>query len=817
MSCKVPLEKLRYRCKPAVFRCADSRGAKPLQTILGQKRALKALDFGLRIRNKGFNIYVSGLAGSGRKTALRRYLKDLAKDQPTPPDWCYVNNFKDPYRPNAISMPAGMAREFSHDVDEFVKAARKGVVKVFESVEYANRRSNTSKKFQEQRDELFNRINEEARRNDLLIQATPMGLLAIPVMDNRPMNEDEFRALDKKTQMSFSRRQARLQEKIKKAGRQLAVLEKKTAEMIAKLDQDVASYTLENLMEDLTEKYSDQPGIISHLRTMQKDMVENIAMFRGEDLKKEGQAEAAFVVDGELKFRKYKINVIVDNSELKGAPIIIEMNPTYNSLFGRIEKEAQFGALLTDFTMVRAGSLHHANGGYLILPAEDVLINIFSWDSLKRAIRNRDIRIEEAYERLGFMVTRSIMPGPIPWDIKVILIGTPYLYYRLFELDDDFKDLFKVKADFDNVMELNDMNIRSYASFLCNLCEVENLTHFDSKAIAKVVEHSCRLASDQEKLSTRFGEIANVIREASFYASQEDAGLVQARHVHQAVEEHFLRSNLLMEKTREMIAQGVIKIDVHGEKTGQLNGLSVIDLGDIMFGRPSKITSSIEPGHDGLIDIEREAKLGGPIHTKGVLILSGYIAHTYANDKPISLTARIVFEQSYSGIEGDSASSAELYAILSALSGKPIRQGIAVTGSVNQKGEIQAIGGVNEKIEGFFEVCKALGFTGGQGVIIPRSNVRNLMLKDEVIDAVREGRFSIYSVATIDEGIEILTGIKAGIRLKSNRFEPGSIHYLVDRELRRLGETWLTYSDGTSKGSPSPHKKKDSKNHSRGK
>jgi lon-related putative ATP-dependent protease len=387
------------------------------------------------------------------------------------------------------------------------------------------------------------------------------------------------------------------------------------------------------------------------------------------------------------------------------------------------------------------------------------------------------------------------MPEPIPWDVKVILIGTPYLYYRLYELDEDFQDLFKVKADFDTVMELNDTNIRSYASFLCNLCEVENLHHFDKKAIAKVVEHSCRLASDQEKLSTRFGEIANVIREASFYATQENVALVRDSHVNQAVEERFLRSNLLMEKTKEMIGQGVIKIDVEGEKVGQINGLSIIDLGDIMFGRPSKITASIEPGHDGLIDIEREARLGGPIHTKGVMILSGFIAQTYAKDKPISLSARLVFEQSYSGVEGDSASSTELYALLSALSGKAIKQGSAVTGSVNQNGEVQAIGGVNEKIEGFFEVCKVMGLTGVQGVIIPQSNARNLMLKDEVIEAVKAGKFSIYSVGHIDEGIEILTGVKAGRRLMSNRFAPGTIHGLVDKELRRLGETWVNYSD----------------------
>ena len=799
MSGKVPLSRLRCVCDPKVFGCMNSRDAKPLQSILGQVRALKALEFGLNIRNKGFNIYVSGYAGSGRKTALRHYLKELAKDQPTPPDWCYVNNFKDAYRPNAISMPAGMAREFARDVDEFVKAARKEIVKAFESEEYAVRRNNTVKKFQEQREEAYNKINEDAHKKGLLIQPTPMGLIAIPIIDNKPITEEEFRQLDKKTRDAITRKQARLQEQLKKSGRQMSALEKKTNDMIVKLDRDVASYTLSILLEDIEEKYKDIPEIRTFLGKMKDDMLENLSLFRGDDQKRQDRPEFPFAANDELKFRKYKVNVFVDNSKLKGAPIVMELNPNYNNLFGRIEKEALFGALLTDFTMIRAGSVHQASGGYLILPVEDVLINAFSWESLKRAIRNREIRIEDAGDRLGFMTTRSIMPEPIPWDIKVILIGTPYLYYRLYELDEDFQDLFKVKADFDTVMERSDENMRGYVSFLCNLCEEENLLHFDKNAIAKVVEHSCRLASDQEKLSTRFGELANVIREASFYASKENATFVQERHVKQAIEERFLRSNLLMEKAKEMIGQGAIKIDVDGGKVGQVNGLSVIDLGDIMFGRPSRITASTEPGRDGLIDIEREAKLGGPIHTKGVMILSGYLAHTYAQDKPISLSARLVFEQSYSGVEGDSASSTELYALLSALSGKPIKQGIAVTGSVNQKGEVQAIGGVNEKIEGFFEVCKVKGITGSQGVIIPESNVRNLMLKDEVIKAIKSGKFTIWGVENIDDGIEILTGVKAGKRLKNDSFERGTIHDLVDKELRKLSETWMSFAENHGK------------------
>jgi lon-related putative ATP-dependent protease len=807
MSSKVPVDKLKCICNPGVFSCRDSRDAAPLQTILGQMRALKALEFGLKIKQKGYNIYVAGFAGSGRKTAVRRYLQENAKKMPTPPDWCYVNNFKDNYRPRAIALPAGMARTFGKDMDNFIKAASKEILKAFESEEYATRRTNAVKKLQAQREEMFTKINEQAQKKGLLIQATPMGLMAIPIIDNKPVSEEEFRQLDKKTRDSFTRKQLQLQDQLKKAGRQVAGLEKKANEMIQKMDRDLAAYTLDILLEEYEEKYRKIPEVISYLKEMRDDMLDNLSLFRSEEQKRPEGMEMPFVQDPEMKFRKYRVNVFIDNSQLKGAPIVTELNPSYNNLFGRLEKEAQFGALITDFTMIRSGSIHRANGGYLILPVEDALMNAFSWESLKRAIRNQDIRIEDASDRLGFFTTRSLMPEPIPWNIKIVLIGTPYLYYRLYELDEDFQDLFKVKADFDTVMERTDENMKHYASFVCSLCEEEKLLHFDRDAISKVVEHSCRLAADQEKLSTRFGEIADVVREASFYANQDNLDLVKGKHVEQAIEERFIRSNLLMDKSKEMIDHGTIKIDVTGEKVGQVNGLSVIDLGEITFGRPCRITSSVEPGRDGLIDIEREAKLGGPIHTKGVLILSGYLADTYGHDKPLSLSARLVFEQSYSGVEGDSASSTELYSLLSSLSGKPIRQGIAVTGSVNQKGEVQAIGGVNEKIEGFFEICKSKGLTGEQGVLIPESNVRNLMLKDEIIEAVKKHRFNIWSVSNIDEGIEILTGTKAGKKLRNGAFQKGSVHALVDEKLRSLTETWVSFSENKRRKTNSRKKK----------
>ena len=807
MKAAVPIDRLKCRCDPKVLGCTSSMDVAPLQTIIGQVKALKALQFGLDIKEKGFNIYVSGLPGTGKKTAVSRYLEEITRDKPTPADWCYVNNFQDSYHPRAISLPAGRAINLKKEVAIFVEAARSEIKKAFESEEYALKRNNAVKAIQQQRDQLVSKTNEQAQKQGFIIQATPMGLVTVPIKDNKPLTEEEFRLLETKKRDAISKKQKRLNEKLKKVGRQMITIEKKSRKVIEDLDRAIASNTLDLLLDDLREDFHDIKDVLRYLSEMQNDMLDNLAMFR---LDEHGDEKPMNMPQGEdVRFRKYRVNVLVNNSDMEGVPIVLEMNPTYNNLFGRIEKEAMMGALFTDFTMIREGSVHKANGGYLILPVEDVLRNIMSWDGLKRSIRNQEILIEEAGERLGFMTTRGLMPEPIPWDIKVILIGDPYLYFRLYDLDPDFRDLFKVKADFDMVMERTNENMKSYASFVCNLCEEEKLRHFDKHAIAKVVEHSCRLAADQEKLSTRFGEIADVVREASFYAGQNKAKLVKAQHVNQAIEERFDRSSLMMEKTKEMIGNGTIKIDVEGEQTGQVNGLSVIDLGDIMFGRPSRITASIGLGGEGLMDIEREAKLGGPIHTKGVMILAGYLMNRYAGDKPLSLSARLAFEQSYSGVEGDSASSTELYALLSALSGIPINQGIAVTGSVNQNGEVQAIGGVNAKIEGFYEVCKVKGFTSGQGVMIPASNVRNLMLKDEVIEAVEQGTFHIWSVETIDDGIEILTGKKAGRRKKDGTYTAGSINDLVDSRLRSLTEKWMEFSQGKpEKKAPARRKKK---------
>jgi lon-related putative ATP-dependent protease len=501
----------------------------------------------------------------------------------------------------------------------------------------------------------------------------------------------------------------------------------------------------------------------------------------------------------ERTFRKYEVNVIVNNSDLTGAPVTMEFNPTYPNLFGRIEKEAQFGVLSTDFTMIRGGSLHKANGGYLVLQVEDLVRNLFSYDSLKRALMNECIRIEEAGERLGFITTKGLKPEPIPLNVKTIIIGNPFLYQQLYALDPDFKELFKVKSDFDIVMDRTPENTQKYAAFICTFCRKEKLNHLDASGVAQIIEYGSRLAADQEKLSTKLAEIADIIREANFYAKEEEATFITEDHVRKAIEEKKYRSNLIQEKIQEMIERNTLLINTEGEVTGQVNGLFVMSLGDFAFGAPSRVTATVGLGQGGIIDIQRESKLGGPIHTKGVMILSGYLSEKYAQDKPLSLSARLVFEQSYGMVEGDSASSTELYAILSELSDVPVNQSMAVTGSVNQKGEVQAIGGVNEKIEGFFEICKVKGLTKQQGALIPDSNVKNLMLKEEVVNAVRMGLFHIYPVKTIDEGIELLTGRRAGKRQLDGTFEEGTINYLVEQKLNRMAERLKEFPGQPSK------------------
>jgi lon-related putative ATP-dependent protease len=767
------------------MRCKTTQELAPLREIIGQERAVRALKFGLGIRDQGFNIYVAGFPGTGRKTAVKNFVEEIARVEPVPPDWCYVNNFSNQYEPKAIQLPAGKGKEFRDNVKNLIESIRTALPKAFESDDYSAKREATIRGLEKQRKELIDKLNVKAQQEGFIIQSTPIGLLLIPVVNGKPLNEEELLSLPQKTKDLIQEKREQLESELRNTMRQFLDMERKIREELKKLNRDIALYAIGHLVEDLIEKYKAMSEIAAYLKDVQDDILDNISQFvkRGEP-----QEQMPFPVPWmrEVPFRKYEVNVIVDNSDVKGAPVVMEFNPTYQNLFGTTEKEAQFGALVTDFTMIRGGSLHKANSGYLIIPIEELLRNPFSYEGLKRALRDEKIVIEEPAERFGFISTKGLKPQPIPLRIKMVLIGNPYLYQQLFILDMEFTELFKVKAEFDTTMTRTEENVKQYAAFVCTICQKENLKHLDGTGLAKLVEYSQRLAEDQQKLSTRFAEVADIIREANFYATQEKSNLVTGNHVKKAIEEKIYRSKLVQEKIQEMIQREILLIDTDAEKVGQVNGLSVMGLGDFAFGSPSRVTASVGLGREGVIDIEREAKMGGPIHTKGVLILSGYLNEKYAQNKPLSLSTRLVFEQNYAGVEGDSASSTELYAILSALSGLPIKQSIAVTGSVNQKGEVQAIGGVNEKIEGFFEVCKAKGFTGHQGVMIPESNIQNLMLKEEVVDAVKAGRFHIYSAKTIDEGIEVLTGIKAGERRKDGTFESETVNYRVDKQLKDM-------------------------------
>ena len=791
----LPLSSYRNVYDASRKECPATDTLQPLEEIIGQERALRALSFGLEIREAGFNIYVAGIAGTGRKTAVMDFLERLAKAKPRASDWVYVNSFTNQYEPSSIRLPPGKGTEFRDEMADLISEVKKNLPKAFESEDYATRREATVRSIDEEKAKLFAQIQASAQEQGFVIQMSPAGLLTIPVVDGKPLPEEEFVALPEETKAEIQRKMEKLNSDLRNAFRQVRDLDSKGAEAVDKLNREVSLYAIGHLISDLREKYHDLPEVLKYIEAVQNDIIENLDQFLGAPQQPQvpPQLQAFFK---ELPFKKYQVNAIVDNSKPDGAPVVFEQNPTYQNLFGKLEKEVQFGIVSTDFTMIRPGSVHRANGGYMVIPVEDLLRNPFAWEGIKTALKTGEVAIEEPGERMGFITTRGLKPQPIPLSLKLVLIGTPQINQLLYSLDPDFKDLFKVRADFDVVMDRNDENSLKYAAFICTLCRKYDLKHLDGTAVAKVIEYGSRLAEDQKKLSTLFASVSDIIKEASFYATKENSEYTTAEHVMKAIDEKTYRSNLVQQKVQEYIERDIFLIDTEGAKVGQVNGLSVMGLGDYAFGIPSRVTASIGVGRDGVVDIEREAAMGGPTHTKGVLILGGYLAGKFAQDKPFSLSARLVFEQSYGGVDGDSASSTELYAILSALSGLPIKQTLAVTGSVNQKGEVQAIGGVNEKLEGFFEVCRAKGLTGKQGAMIPASNVQNLMLKEEIVEAGKAGKFTIYPVKTIDEGIEVLTGVPAGKRKKDGTYPERTVNHLVDKKLREMAETYRAFQPG---------------------
>ena len=803
---ELPPDKLRLACPPGSAGCETSEELGPIEGIIGQDRALKALKFAVEMKGKGFNVYAAGVPSTGKRPATRDYLRGIAKTKPTPPDWVYVNNFEDSYEPKALQLPPGSARSFQKDLKNFVDQAKRAVPAALQSEEFVSRTNIITKKSVEERNRILNELSDEAKRYSYAVRMTQLGITIVPMQDGKPLTQEEFDALPARVKKKFDDSRDTVRNALDKAGKQVNELETKTLEELRKLRDDSVHYAIGGLISKLVSNYQDLPEITQYFEELRDDILENAHLFAqpekppsqpssdASDDSDDGTPNLAEKALPSLPFRRYQANVIVDNSGLKGAPVIIEDNPTVTNLLGRIENEARFGALTTDFTLIKGGSLHKANGGYLIVGADELLKNQFSYDGLKRALQSGNIAIEETGQRLGVASTKSLTPQPIPLNVKVVIAGDHQVYLALYTLDPDFSLLFKVKAHFDDSIDRNVESMKNYGRFVHTLCEREGLNHLEAAAIAKIVEYGSRLAEDQTKLSTKFPEIADIVREASFYASQDESKYIKDTHVLKALREKVYRSNLIDEKVKEMIERGIILIDTAGSKVGQVNGLSVIMLGDFEFGQPSRITVSLGLGRRGIIDIERQAGMGGQTHTKGVLIISGYLESKYAHDKPLSLSCRLVFEQSYGGVDGDSASSTELYAILSALSELPIKQNLAVTGSVNQKGEVQAIGGVNEKIEGFYQTCKVKGLKGDEGVMIPKSNVQHLMLNEEIVEAVKQGRFHVYSVGTVDEGIEVLTGVKAGERRSDGTYEEGTVHYRVDKRLTQLAEEITKYA-----------------------
>lgn len=789
---RLATQELTWRCDPAQFEFSSTEELKCPDETIGQDRALTAIEFGLSIDSSGFNVFILGDPGTGRSSTIKRILERRAPDEPVPDDWCYVHDFRDGDRPSWIRLPAGLGKALQTDMAELIGHFGEAIPKVFESKEYEQAKNAIASESQEKNKKLVQALEERVNADGFLLQRTVGGLVLVPVRNGEPLSQQEFAELSEEERNTYESKGSALQLLLNDTLRQIVELEKEMRAATLEMEKKLLDNALAHLFEDLVKTYQGHERVLAHFENTRQDLLGRVEEFRpggGPQIALPGGRMAR----QEPSFERYQINLLVDNSELKGAPIIYESNPTYFDLFGRIEHIIQMGNATTNFTMIKSGALHRANGGYLILDCREVLINLFSYEALKRCLRNQVIKIEDMTEQYRLIATVALKPEPIPLQCKVILIGIPLFYYLLYQLDHDFRKLFKVKADFNGMMKNTWENVHQYAQFVATQCRKEELLPFAPEGVARVVEHAARLIEDKKRLSCRFIDLTDLIREASFYARQQDAALVNADHVALAVEAKVYRSNKIEDLIQENIEEGRILVDTDGAVVGQVNGLSVYLMGDYSFGKPSRITARTFLGKGGVINIEREAKLSGPIYDKAMMILGGLMGDRFAQDKPLTLSASICFEQSYGGVEGDSASAAEFFAIMSSLADKPLQQGIAVTGSINQRGQLQPIGGVNEKIEGFFAVCKAQGLTGRQGVIIPVQNVQNLMLKQEIIDAVEQGRFSIWAVSHVDEGLEILTGMPTGQRLDDGSWPEGSVNDLVNKRLLRMAETVRTF------------------------
>jgi len=754
--------------------------------LVGQDRAVDAVEFSIGIRRKGFNLFALGPSGTGKHTLVRELLQRKAATEPTPPDWCYVNNFVDPHKPRRLMLPAGRARSLRESMEQLVADLRVALPAAFERDDYRTRRDVLEQQFKKKTDEAFGDLQRRAEQKNITLVRTPMGLALAPTHDGQVINPDVFRKMAEADRKRISDDIDELQKDLEAIARQIPDWEREHREAVRKLNRDVTAQTVNRPLDDRRRLYADLPEVVAYLDAVERDVLENAEDFLSANrppAEDEAPPAIAQLTRDLSNFRRYEVNVMVDNADNKGAPILFEDHPTYQALVGRIEHLARFGALTTDFTLIVPGALHRANGGYLVLDAARLLTNAFAYESLKRALRSAEIRIASLEQLMSLASTVSLEPEPIPLDLKVVLIGSPALYYLLAEYDVDFKELFKVAADFNDAVDRSAETSALYARIIAATVRREKLRPLDRGGVARAIEYASRSSGDSEKLSTEMRGLIDLLQEADHRAGESGRDIVGAADVETAIEAQRRRGDRVYQRLQEEIARNTLRIETAGEKIGQVNGLAVMGLGGFSFGHPSRISARVRLGQGQVIDIEREVALGGPLHSKGVLILSGFLGGRFGRSGPLSLTASLVFEQSYGGIDGDSASSAELYALLSALSDVPIRQCFAVTGSVDQLGLVQAIGGVNEKIEGFFDVCRRRGLDGSHGVLIPASNVKHLMLRRDVVDACAAKKFHVIPIDSIDQGIEILTGVPAGEREITGRYPDGTVNHRIATRL----------------------------------
>jgi ATP-dependent Lon protease len=791
-------DKLRWSCCPDFIPVASSAEARPCEEIIGQERALRAIQTGLDIKSLGYNIFITGMVGTGRTTTVKQLLERLEKGDRTPDDLLYVNNFKYPDEPVLIVLPAGQGREFSEAMGRLIEALRTNIPDLLKSPYYTERRDALVETQQKKQREILQRFEEEVSEQGFSVVQVQMGLFTrpdlIPMVDGQPTPFAKLDGLVKEKKFPKERFEAlrakyeELTAKLETVFESLREIDEETRALLKGWDEESISPVIKGGIAAVRARFAF-PKIGAYLDEVEKALIKSIDAFKAQ--KKEDREKDK---DGPDDLLEYRVNLLVDNSDQRGAPVVMETNPNYVNLFGSIESTySRVGMGQTDFTMIKAGSFLKANGGYLVINALDALVEPGVWATLKRTLRNQIFEIQN-YLQMYLFSSARLKPEPVRSDVKVVMIGDASIYNLLYFMDEDFKKIFKIKAEFDSEMDKGEKAVGDYVRFVRKICDEDHLRPLDRDGLAALIEYGTRIAGRQRKLSTRFHVIADVVRESCYWAGRNKKSSVGREDVEKAVRERHARVSLIEDKIQEMIEEGTILIDTEGAVVGQVNGLSVYDMGQFQFGKPARITARTAMGRAGVINIEREADLSGPTHNKGVLILGGYLRGKYATQRPLSLTASLAFEQSYGGVDGDSASSTEVYAILSSLSGLPLRQDLAVTGSLNQKGEIQPIGGVNEKIEGFFDVCRAKGLTGSQGVLIPRQNVQNLMLRSEVVAAVQEGKFHVYPVRTIDEGVEILTGVEAGEAAEDGSYPEGTVHFLVDRELQRLAKGWKAFA-----------------------